>query len=839
MKTKFTIIYVCALLFSFSALAQGTVSGKVTSGSEAVIGATVVLYNSTGGIVKGSVTDSEGLYEIKGVDPKEYILEIKGIGYAGISQKVSIADGGNVLDFTMEESVSTLDAVIVSAGRRAQKRTESSANIQLVDARTIEVAQEPTAYGLLKNVSGLNYVETGLGQQQVNSRGFASIFTGGVLTLVDYRNVTLPGIGGVFGPTMGVNQNDIKQIEVIVGPNSALYGANASNGVINIITKNPKEYAGHEIMVKGGTRSQLGFSARSSGMLGDKFGYKLSGEYFTADDFDQTVNLTGVSSAITRTDLSNTPTNPDNTIKNTTVSGGLYFFPTDNTEISYTGGLAVANYVNQSNIGPLQVKDFTFWYHQLRANFSNFLGGSAFFQANFTEDDAKNTYNLELVTRLTADGVPEADAIETATFIDTPTRLTAEFQHNFDLAEDNIVTWGVQYTDTKPNSGGTFLSDGPNGEQIEIKEFGAYLQYENEMIKDVNVTLSGRFDDNDNFGSQFSPKFSIAYTPGTHNFRVAWNQAFASPPLQPAFALTPITTLQLPSEINPALPPGLVSTPVDMVLRGAKDTGFTILDANGNSVATINALSPTITKSWEIGYKGLIADKFFIDFTYFNTTSIDFLSAPIPINNPELIFNATPLGVLGLDFIPTGTGWGDLAFPNPDPNADPNPITYVEGFGNELVLSYINYGEVKSQGINVNFEYQFNNNFSANASYQWISFDEFTDVPATVTSTPSLNSPENTARIGFKYSNKNGLYIDMTGRWIEAHEVVAARQYTSGDVPSYIVVDLKGEMPIQAVKGLNFGIAINNLLNEKYRALPGTPELGFLGTAYLRFEFGK
>ncbi len=822
MKTKLTIIYICALLFSVSAFAQsGSLKGNVTSGVDAVVGATVVLYNAQGGIVKGAATDADGKYELTNISSGSYLLEVKSIGYGDITQNVTIVDGENTMDFSMEESMNTLSAVTISGGRRAQRRTETSTNIQIVSAEVIKVAKEPTAYGLLKGVNGIDYVETGLGQQQVNARGFASPFTGGLLTLVDYRSVTLPGIGGVFGPAMGVNQNDIKQIEVIVGPNSALYGAGAANGVVNIITKNPKEYAGHEVMVRGGTQNQLAISARSSAMLGDKFGYKISGEYFTAEDFDQTQQI------ITGGQETGIFTNPDNTIKNTTVSGALYFFPTDNTEISYTSGISIANYVNQSNIGSLQIKDFTFWYHQLRANFNNFLGGSAFFQANYTADDAKNTYDLEDVARAVAGGMDEATAIAAATFVDKPSRLTGEFQHNFNFAEDNIVTWGAQYTNTQPNSEGTFLSDGPTGNLIVINEMGAYLQYENEMVENFNLTLSGRYDHNDVFGGRFSPKVSLAYKPNNHNFRIAYNEAFVSPPIQPAFAQTEIARLQTPGPAGTPIA-GLPSDPVELVLRGAGSTGFKIIDASGAEIGAINNLVPTVHKSFEVGYKGLIANKLFIDFTYFNTTITNFLSAPTPINNPELIF--------GSGLIPTGIGWADLVFTGAPQGS---PITYVEGYPAELVLTYFNYGKVNTNGINVGIEYLLTNTLSINAGFQAIKLGNFEEVPDFVDFPAILNAPELTARAGIRYTNTSGVFAELTYRWSEAHQFIGAMEYQRGIVPTYTVFDLKGEMPIKSVNGLAVGIIANNLFDHKYRALPGTPLLGFMGSAYVRFEFGK
>jgi len=836
---KFTLYILFLIFIPFQAFAQGnaTIKGKVmdTDINEPVMFASVVLYSTVGDIIRGTATDEEGNYILNDVTPGEYLITVSSIGLADKTHNVKMVSGDNTVDFDMVESMATLDAVTISGSRRAQRITESSSAIQVINAKTIEVTKEPTAYGLLKNISGVDYMETGMGQQQVNARGFTSAFTGGMLTLIDYRSVALPGIGGVFGPAMAVNQNDIKQIEVIVGPNSALYGANAGQGVINIITKNPREYSGQSLTLRAGSRSQLGASFRTSNMLGvnKKWGYKLSAEYFYAEDFDQTTAF----DATYITGDTIVKTNPDNRVQNGTVSGALYYFPTENTEISASGGYSTANYVNQSNIGDLQLDGFSFYYGQIRANFGNFFNlGSAFVQANYTGDQLGDTYNLVNVARRFGDPtntLTEDELKKDELFVDKSKRSNIEFQHNFDLSK-NVFTWGLQYTNTKPNSEGTFLSDGPDGNPIVLNDFGVYLQYEMNMIKNWSFFASGRYDNNDVFGGRFSPKIGVAFKPRNHNIRLVYNEAFGSPPIQPAFAQTFITTLFIPAFPLPAppFPEGtfVPSVPVNMVLRGAFK-GFNILDKEGNSVGEIEKLKPTIIKSYEAGYKGLFGNRLYIDATVFYSEYVNFLSSPQPINNPELILDATGIGV---GEIPTGLGWGDLAF---RPGQDPTPITYVEGFGNELVLTYFNYGSVTQWGYNIGLTFEFVKNWSVFGSYSYIKFNDFKDVPDFVLTAPNENTPNNKARFGLKFTNKKGVYVELAGRWIETFLFVGAQTYQVGQVPSYVVMDLKAETPF-FVDGLVFGVSVNNLFDNQHIELPGTPELGFLGSAYFTWNFG-
>lgn len=825
MKEIFTLLFALTLSVGLYAQNNSSISGTVkdAKNKEPIGGASVILVNRTGVSTNGVVALPDGRYTLEDVKPGSYLLKISFIGYGDFSKEVVLKKTQQIsVDAELSESVSALNDITITSGRKAEKASEASTNIQLIRLKTIQISKEPTVFGFLKNTNGIDFIETGLGQQQVNARGFASVFTGGMLTLVDYRDVSLPGVGGVFGTTTTVAPQDIKQIEVIVGPNSALYGANAAQGVINVITKSPKETTGQRITIKGGNRGQFGVGFRSSEMLGKKWGYKIAGDYTQATDFNQTVRINP-----------NVPaqpaiyTDPDHNIKSSVINGSLYFFPNKNIEVSATSGLSRSNFINQSNIGELQIKNFNFWYYQLRTNMNNFLGlGSAFAQVYYVQDDAGDTYNLETVAASMAAGQPKQAAIEASKFIDKPKRFVAEYQQNIQFNDKNSLTYGGDFNHTQPYSGGTFLDDAPGTPKIKITTWGAYAQYENSLLKNLKITLTGRYDNNSAFGDQFSPKAGLSYKIGNnHNFRAVYNQAFSSPPLQPSYANSFITTLQTGPPATP-----FVSIPNSMVLRGAYK-GFNIVDKNQAVVSTIGKLAPTTTKAFEVGYKGLLFKKLYIDLTYFTAEYKNFLSSPIPINNPELILNS-PAGPY-----PTGKGWRDLAFGGSNPPS--TPITYVQGFSNELVLSYINFGKVNIEGLNIGTQYLITDQLTANLAYSYTQYGDFKEVPATITTTGSPNSPTHVLKGGLGYSNKKGLVLELAGRRVEKYFFTGARVYNIGEVPTYTVFDLKGERPIFKQGNLNTtaGINVKNMFNNKHIELPGTAEIGLLALAYVRFDF--
>ena len=615
-----SILFVSALLLISQLTYAQSIKGKVTDASsgEALIGANVVILNSSGGMITGATSDVNGDYSIENIPSGNYLIKAIFVGYSDISKNITVSDQGASVDFTLDESAGTLDEVVVSAGKKAEKVSEAAANIQVVSSRSIAMSQESSLIGDLKNVVGVDFYESGMGQQSVNARGFANVFTGGMLTLVDYRDVHLPGIGGVFSPIISTAKDDVKQIEVIVGPNSALYGASAAQGVINVITKNPKEDPGHSITVGAGNRSQLRLAGRSSAMLSDKFGYKIGANYFKAHDFEKTTPIVGGK------DSSGNPiiigqSDPDFDISNYVVNGSIFFYPNDNMEISYSAGFSNANYINQSNIGILQIKDWTFQYHQFRANFTNLFGlqGSAFFQTYFNSNDAGDTYDLEKAKLFQlALGQTKEESINNTVFVDKAKQFNLEWQHNFEINSENQITYGFQYKKSNPDSKGTILDDAEGRPAIEINQTGVYAQYENSMIDNLKFIFTGRYDNNSFFGSKFSPKLAIQYKKNGHNLRFVYNQSYTAPPIQPAF-----------SNIF------LGNRGLDLYLRGAHK-GFDLINTNTGEKSKLPRLKPTDTESFEFGYKGLFGDKALFTLTAYHTVQTDFLSGATVINDP-------------------------------------------------------------------------------------------------------------------------------------------------------------------------------------------------------------
>ncbi len=781
----FLILSLFSTGMSQTAVLQGTVTDEATQ--DPLPGANIVISDIQGNAIHGAATDVDGTYRITGLTGGKYLVTCSYLGYAESHQTVELNPGDTkTLNFSLKEMPLSTDVVVITAGRKAEKASESLANIQVIEPQVVQVRQEPTLNGLLKTVEGVDYFETGLGQQQFQARGFYSPFTGNMLVLVDYRDMNLPGVGGTFGHALGILKDDVRQVEVIVGPNSALYGANASAGVVNIITNDPRRGPKHNITISAGNRSQSEISVYSTARIGKYFGYKLGVSRYQGREFESYVNA--VTEQLTTKD-DPLRDNPDFNVNRSIINGSFYFYPAQGIVVSYTGGYNTADFINQSNIGRLQIKDFRFWYHQVRATLENMPGlGSVFFQAYTTADDAGNTFNLRTEKLLELNGFSPETALEQAKFVDKPRRNAVELQHNFSISDRQSVTWGVQWKGTEPNSEGTYLDDAEN--KIKISETGLYFQYENRVTENLKVNVTGRYDKNDKFGSHFSPKVGVAYHYKTHNFRVVYNQAFNSPPIQPAFARSFITTH---------------SSGLDIWLRGAY-RGFSLQNVRtGKIVDKIKPLEASTTESVELGYNGVIANRLLVNATAYQSRYRNFISSPVIINDPAN-------GIFALD-------------------NEGNPLL-------EITLSYINFGRVDIRGFDLGFQFVITPKLTAGVNYSYAEIGDFADVPTIIATVPQFNAPNRKWNGNIRFVDwwTPGTFAEFTYRYVQGFFFQGARPLNTGYVPDYAVVDFSMEVPIKMISFTNFafGVTVNNLLDRQHIELPGSPTLGRLYRAYIR-----
>lgn len=282
MKQLITIF--CLILFSVAAQAQTkTITGTVKDpkSGETMIAASVIVKGTTTGVM----TDVNGKFTISLDLTTPKTLEINYLGY----QKQEIIVDGTTTNFDVQLEMITMrgQEVVVSGSRVSETILQSTTSIQKMNTKDIQEVASGDFYGALSTLQGVDITTTSLGFQVVNMRGFNSTAPVRVVQFIDGMDNQAPGLNFPVGNMVGANDLDLESVEVISGAASALYGPNAFQGVVSMTTKNPYDYPGLSVQLKGGSRNYIDGQLRFATTLGKekRWGLKVTGQYKRVDDW--------------------------------------------------------------------------------------------------------------------------------------------------------------------------------------------------------------------------------------------------------------------------------------------------------------------------------------------------------------------------------------------------------------------------------------------------------------------------------------------------------------------------------------------------------------------------
>ena len=282
-----TIITLFSLCFSVIAFSQTTVTGNVVDqNQEPVLGANVIVIGSS----VGTSTDFDGNFSLKVDVAPPFSIEISSIGYQSVTQEVT--ENNQSFSLTIYEG-DELDEVVISASRTPESIRESPVTIERFDARDIKNASSPNFYTSLENLKGVDVNKGGLTFNSVNTRGFATFANTRFVQLVDGMDNSSPLLNFVIGNFLGMNELDVNSVELMPGASSALYGANAFNGILFMTSKSPFDDEGISVYVKTGLTSQeaagdnsfYDFGIRAAHKFSDKFAAKASFSFLNGTEW--------------------------------------------------------------------------------------------------------------------------------------------------------------------------------------------------------------------------------------------------------------------------------------------------------------------------------------------------------------------------------------------------------------------------------------------------------------------------------------------------------------------------------------------------------------------------
>jgi iron complex outermembrane receptor protein len=192
-----------------------------------------------------------------------------------------LASTGDLTEISIEELA---NIEVISVSRKPQKQSQTAAAIFVVTAEDIRRSGVTSIPEALRLVPGLDVARISSSKWAVSSRGFNSRYSNKLLVLLDGRSLYLPLFSGVFWENQDLYIEDIERIEVVRGPGASLWGANAVNGVINIITKHSQDARGTEVIAGGGNYERGFARARFGEKVGAESFVRAYASYFNRDE---------------------------------------------------------------------------------------------------------------------------------------------------------------------------------------------------------------------------------------------------------------------------------------------------------------------------------------------------------------------------------------------------------------------------------------------------------------------------------------------------------------------------------------------------------------------------
>jgi outer membrane receptor for ferrienterochelin and colicins len=505
---------------------SGAITGKVTDQASGLpLDNAQIQAQIAGSPALGAQSAADGTFRIANVGTGVYTVTVRRIGYE--QQVFTNQRAGAIVNVALRQRAAQLSETVVTASRsRPEKALDAPAQISVITAEQIAERPAITITDHLRATPGVDINRGGLAQSNIVARGFNNAFSGSMLVLQDYRFAGVPSLRVNVPFLMTGTNEDIDRMEVLLGPASALYGPNSSNGVLHVITKSPFAMApgrnhATTVSVDGGERSLMRTGVRHAQKINDKLAFKLSGEYMTARDWEYndrsepTTFPTTTNVPASRRGAAN-QRNFD--LERYTGEARMDVRPTEGMEaITTLGYTKVGSGIELTGAnGSSQIKNWTYLSAQQRFRWNRLFVQGFLNSSNAGNDNAADDQG----TFLLRSGQPIVDQSRVAAL---------QAQHGFDLGKKQSFTYGLDYIWTNPRTANTI--NGQNEDVDNVTEYGAYLQSSTKPTDKLELLLSARGDANNVIAGQFfSPRAAIIFKPAKNqNIRATYNRAFSTP----------------------------------------------------------------------------------------------------------------------------------------------------------------------------------------------------------------------------------------------------------------------------------------------------------------------
>lgn len=400
------------------------------------------------------------------------------VNAAAVDDATTLASRDQLADLDIEQ---LMDIEISSVSKRMQKLSDSPAAIAVVTGEDIRRMGATSIPDALRMVPGLHVAHIDANKWVVAARGFSDQYANKLLVLIDGRSVYTPLFSGVYWDVQDVMLEDVERIEVIRGPGATLWGANAVNGVINIITKTAKDTQG--ALASGGWgNEETGFGGGRYGFaLNDRVHGRVYGKYFHRDAFVSESDHTGADEweqgrAGFRLDA-------DAGDDDVTLQGDLY------------RGASGATY--------------RFWQTETANGLVSFEGDDQVRGGNLI---SRFTHHFSDTSSAQLQLYYDRTERDIELYREIRDTFDVDFQHDFAICDWQRVIWGTNYRWTKDRVTGV-----PTVRLTETSRIGdfvsAFLQDEISILETVRLYLGTKAEYNSYTGFEIQPGARLAWTP--------------------------------------------------------------------------------------------------------------------------------------------------------------------------------------------------------------------------------------------------------------------------------------------------------------------------------------
>ena len=680
------------------------------------------------------VTAANGVLRLASVRPGRWRLTAALAGFAegaaAVDARYGVESGSSLvleLDLSVSEEVVVLGSRRPLGPRTGVRLVDSPVSTTVVSAADLETGAATNLGDALRSVPGLNVIQLSARDVQLTSRRPTGILANSQLVLMDGRTLYLDFYGTVLWDTLPAGLGDIEQIEVVRGPASATWGANALTGAVHVITKAPRDSVGTTVTFTGGVIDRgVGSSAGRGpgGLFGanasvtrapsDRLAYRISAGYFASDPYTRPTGRV--------------PVVADPRIPGAFVGGAPY--PADSAapfgtafanrgtsrpqfdarvdqdlangaRLTYAAGVTATEGITHTGVGPFDVQ---------RGSYLGY-GRLAYVHGDFRLQAFTNLFDAEAPHLMLPDPDNPAELVR-STF-NTKT-FDLDVGHSSAAGARHVLHYGGN---VRRN---TFdLSNAPLAR--DSVELGAYL--EDEIFFDrFRLVLGGRIDKFGNLGQPFfSPRLSFMYKPGLdHSITLSYNRAFRAPSMVEEFldmrlvepvdlsglaAFRPLLGALLP----PTLPPAHAAAALaglEQALDATTSQPFPLVTrVIGAHVPLASAPRPELmhesVTATELSYAGLLP-------------SGTFFGGSVYLNRRDAVIHGAPLAP-GLDSY-------TAAEPPPGWLLPPQALTFMAGSGVFLprtAFSFFSFGPSRQVGTEVWLDHPLSSALSVSTSYSW------------------------------------------------------------------------------------------------------------------------